>query len=447
MHIRLQDGLQSVRNSYNTLTLHRVPGPRSISYFLPIFLTFGCLLVPPSKLSFNTLRYVMLPIILAIQGIVWQRDKSFDVISMQTCLTSFALLGWYDVRDKFKRIRYTKVGYQEEPYPQHFLQRLKWVATLLVSIRFSDFLIQDPAHDIKQRQRRATDTFAKYFQKTLVRAILSLFLLDITSYLIQDMAYFPCLTVKGVSCDRTLRSLFTDGLIVFLHVYAAASCLLAYLPVLILMLVLAPFLSLRYHASISPVVVDDIFGPISSIWQVHKRGWGLRAFWGHFWHQNLRYVTLTPGLALSSAFRIPRRSIIWYTIVTTTAFFWSGCIHAGMVPPYPLGTAWTPRSLRLMVASFFWLQSFGIFIETLVDATRRSPLKNISRNGTEAKTKAEMNPIHQLLALFWAASFILVTLWATVLPVGRELGWWRLHPIPFSFTRSLVELQYHKSLL
>lgn len=440
MQFRLREHLQSKLDSYNYLTLHRVPGPRSIFYFLPVFITFASLLVPPSRLSFRNLQHAVLPITLAIQYLVWQRDQSFDVISMQTCLTSFALLGWYDVRNNFKRITYSKSGRKEGSYPERLFERIEWIGTLIVSIRFSDYLIQDRVHDAKQRQRKVSVTFASYFKRTLVRAILSLSFLDVTSYLIQDTAYFSCLLGKGRTCDSTFRSLFTDGLIIFFHVYAAASCLLAYLPTLILLLVLAPFPSLRYHPSISPVVIDDIFGPISSIWQVQTRGWGLRAFWGSFWHQNLRYVTATPGLALAATLHVSRRSLAWYTIVTGTAFFWSGCIHAGMVPPYPLGTAWSSTSLRLRIASFFWLQPLGIFIEGLVDSTRASPPKTLSQNGVQADKKAAKTSLQQILAFAWTASFILVSLWMTVLPVGRELGWWHLHPIPFSLTRSLVKL-------
>lgn len=434
MQIWLPNTLQRSFGNYDYLTLHRVPGPRSFSYFLPVFLTFACLLVPPSKLSFRTIRYVMLPAIIALQCLIWMRNQSFDVISMQITLTSFALLGWYDVRRDFQRIQRSNIAFAETPYPSQILKRIKWIASLIVSIRFTDYLIRDPAHDHKQRQRKNVDRFAEYLLRTFLRAIFSFILLDITTYLIQGTSLFPCLSYKGHACENSIKSILSDGGILFIHVYAAASFLLAHLPSLIILLAISPFSSLRYHPSISPVVLDDIFGPFSSLYQINSRGWGLRAFWGKFWHQNLRYVTVTPGLALATLLQLPKRSFRWYMTITSQAFFWSGCIHAGMVPPLPLGTAWPTTALRLRVASFFWVQPVGIIFECMVDVFRRVNAKS----RLDSHTGQYIHSFFQALALAWTSTFILVTLWATVLPVGRELGWWRLHPIPFSVSSLLV---------
>lgn len=420
--------------SYNYLTLHRVPGPRSLTYFLPIAATFISLLVPPSLLSFSQMRYAALPLVVAVQIWIWQNHQSFDVISMQTCLTGFALLGWYDVRRQFKHIEHHATGPKEVPYPRTFVARMQWVGTLILSLQFTDFLIGARAHDLKQRQRKPVSTFAAYFGHTALRMVLSFLLLDVTSYLLQETNLFPCVTIKGHACPNKVRSVATDGLILFAHVYAAASFALAHLPTFAVLIAIAPFPGLRYHPSISPVVLDNLFGPISSIWQVQIRGWGLRAFWGTFWHQNLRYVTITPGLAFASALRLRRASLAWYTIVTSQAFFWSGCIHAGMVPPYPIGTSWSSTSLRLRVASFFWIQPVGILLESIIDGARGNT-QNRLRRASGATTEV----LHTILAMTWSAGFILVTLWATVLPVGRELGWWRLHPVPFSLSSLVVK--------
>lgn len=425
--------VQQLLADYDYLTLHRVPGPRSFDYSLPIFLTFICLLLPPSKLSFSTLRYTCLPIILAIQLYIWQRHQSFDVISMQTTLTSFALLGWYDVRHAFKHLERKDNVIAEVPYPASLAHRIGWIATLIVSIQFTDYIIQEASHDAKQRSRKPVSTYVQYTQATAVRALFSFTLLDISSYVIQETSQFPCLTVKGRVCNNTWESILTDGTILFIHVYAAASFLLAHLPSLLILLAIGPFPTLRYHPSISPVVLDNLFSPVSSVWQVHTRRWGLRAFWGSFWHQNLRYVTVTPGVALAKFLNFPRRSFIWYMVITCQAFFWSGCIHAGMVPPIPLDSTWSSTTLRIRVASFFWLQPVGILFESMVDVQRGDSAKVAPRNLGRVF-------FLRLLALAWTSCFILVTLWATVLPAGRELGWWRLHPIPFSLTSSVISV-------
>lgn len=419
-------------NGYDYLTLHRVPGPRSITYFLPICITFSALMISPSKLSVASLRYVILPAVLVLQGYIWTNHHSFDVVSMQTTLTSFALLGWYDVRRTFKHIERVKPGLREVSYPKNIYRRLQWLGTLFASLQFTDFLIQNAAHDLKQRNRKPVSAFAQYLWRTTIKALFSFCLLDVTSYLLQDTSLFPCLTTIGHACPDSLQSLATDGLLGFIHVYAAASFALAHFPTLVILLAIAPFPELRYHPSISPVVLDNLFGLISSIWQIHQRTWGLRAFWGIFWHQNLRYVTITPGLALVRFLRIPRHSLAWYTVVTWQAFFWSGCIHAGMVPPYPLHTDWSSTALRFRLATFFWLQPLGILIEGLIDTVRRTK----PNNGNEG---THIFSVYQLLAFLWASTFILVTLWATVLPVGRELGWWLLHPVPFSVTKLIVQ--------
>lgn len=430
---------------YDSLTLHRVPGPRSFAYFVPIISTFLALLISPSRLPLQWLRYAVLPAILACQAYVWMNHQSFDVISMQTSLTSFTLLGWYDVRGIFKRIKRsgsrTFAPLQVIAYPSQIKARASWIGILMISPQFKDFLIGQRTHDARESNTKAPMSFWKYLRRTSSNCLFSYLLLDVTSYLIQSRRSIPCLLQPGLECDLTFRSLFTEGFLCWLHVYAAASFLLAYLPSLIVLLVISPFPQFRYHPSISPVVLNRPFGPIASIWDVvgSRKVWGVRAFWGIFWHQNMRYVTSAPGLALASLFRLRKPSFAFYMVVVSQAFFWSGTIHAGMVPPMPLQTPWSVTHLRLRLASFFWLQAVGVALEMVVESAVRKPHPVVVDDITNQATPVKRLVLLKLLAFIWTWLFLMTTLWLTVLPVGRELGWWLLHPIPISLTDQVLD--------
>ncbi|KAI4268408.1 MAG: hypothetical protein L6R35_006768, partial [Caloplaca aegaea] len=107
----------------------------------------------------------------------------------------------------------------------------------------------------------------------------------------------------------------------------------------------------------SPHTWPIFFGRFSAVSEK-----GLRGFWGTWWHQTNRYLSI-PGRSLSQALGIPTESSLGYMLQVISAFVLSGVMHMGLIPPQPLSTAMTAMEMRSFVASFFWLQILGIGIE------------------------------------------------------------------------------------
>ena len=412
---------------YDHLTLHIVPGPRSPKYFLPLALIFVGLLVPRSKLDHNQLRWTFLPVIYAIQAYVWAVDNSFDVISMNAMLCAFMLLGWYDVHKDFKKVLHQKLpqerpdqdkcmSFQLEPYPDAFTLRLLWVLDLMSAIRLTGW--DSPANARRGLPTRPwKDTISSFYLSTIFKAILLLIVLDITSSYVTTSPSFVLHTSKGAIIPPLL-----EAVIFLVHLGGALALYNAFLPIGITTL-LAPFPRLRDNPSISPLCWPAHFGSFSSIWDITGSSSGLRAFWAIFWHQNMRYITSTPGIALASVLRLETRSKMRYLLIVSTSFFLSGVVHMGVIPPKPLGTLSSCWQLRMQMAAFFWLQPVGIGIELL-------PWKTMSR--------AKKGPkwLFKAVAIIWTLLYLLLTAWWTVRLVGREMKWWDYRLVPFPLLSS-----------
>jgi hypothetical protein len=245
---------------------------------------------------------------------------------------------------------------------------------------------------------------------------------------------------------------FLQPVILLAHLYAALSLYTAYLPTLLLLTLIWPFPSLHHHPFVSPLVLNPHFGAIASIWSPTptRPAWGLRAFWGIFWHQNLRYLTSAPGLAISHALGLRERSTARYGVTTTIAFFLSGIVHMGMVPPEPLHTSMSTAELRLRIAGFFWLQAVGVGIEVLLDrrwktqALRQEPL---TKQAGSAQTVPPYSAMARLGMAAWTLAFLALAAYYTALPVGRELNWWRMPAVPISLVAYLAgEKQWWQTL-
>ena len=94
----------------------------------------------------------------------------------------------------------------------------------------------------------------------------------------------------------------------------------------------------------------------------------------------------------------------------------------GLVPPQPLHASVSANNIRLFVAAFFWIQPIAFGIEMLVTAMLRR--RQVSKG------------VYIALNIFWFVSWCCVAL-PLVGEAGRQLGYWRIWPVPLSPWRKL----------
>ena len=481
LNARTQDMIQEVwkqaRDLYNHFTLHICPGPRSLSYLIPFLTLFLVLLTPPRLLSLGQIRTAILPVIYAFQLCVWYRHDSFDVISMNNVLALFMLLGYHDVRKTFKlvrrgrkQVRKNSTGIEKdndkatsqphllEPYPPTLCTRLPWVLHLCSSLRLTDWHIAVTSHD--KSQPTSVNIFESYFLDMLAHSLLSYVLLHVTQSYISTSPTF------NTTSTITLLPNPVDAVFALTYLYAVISLLTSYLPTLLAILPLTIAPSLRSHPW-SPLTWPSHFGSVTSIWRLPPSTTpesklinldtpsptststsfnnftkyppdrtsrlpplGLRAFWSTFWHQNMRHLTTTPAygilsLPIFSDCLAPTNSLRRYSLIIGVSFFFSGVVHMGVIPPYPLHTSWSVWGLRIRLAAFFWLQPLGMLIETVVHdglvewGGRRPGRRSAWLSGWRRML------LQSLIALSTVA-FLGSCAWFTAIPVGREMEWWGL---------------------
>ncbi|KAK1040346.1 hypothetical protein LTR74_018697, partial [Friedmanniomyces endolithicus] len=229
-------------------------------------------------------------------------------------------------------------------------------------MRLNNWKIGSVGHDRTQppvpvfSTRRA---FAAYAVLCFVRGYLTL---DLTRAYIEHDPYFidPAVSITSPLPFHGLRFL-PPQLLRTMIVGAQAWALLGqlfYLPCL---------LPVALHAlgllpdDWSPHLWAAYYGPPQAIF-LH----GVRGFWGQYWHQTMRWSVSTPGYAITKALRLRSGNPVKYAVITTVAFGLSGAIHMGLVPPVPLHSTIGANHIRLCIAGFFWVQSIGIFCETLI---------------------------------------------------------------------------------
>lgn len=430
--------------SYNHLVTHIIAGPKSVSYFVPFLLLLTALCIPPSVLSRWQLASLFLPLIVAFQLHAWSIMEGLDVISVNLTQWSLVLLVCHNPRRTFKRLRLqleppdtlerssryrNEEGavYREEPYPDEFSKRLSWVMTLLVSLRLSNWKIGEVSHDQKQPVRPMTRT--AFFRYGLFLAAQSFIILDLTSTWTRQDPYFH---TPGMHIDDHLQEAVGKP--------AIYSLLSRYLPPRIprtAVLAGQAYACITQGGSLSvlPVVALNAIGLWPDEWSPHT--WpiffgrfsavsekGLRGLWGTWWHQTNRYLSI-PGRALAQAVGIPTRSTLGFMLQVVSAFFLSGIMHMGLIPPRPRETLMTAMEMRLYIASFFWLQILGIDVELCV--------ANIARSVSPALKSSR---IGRYCTLLWVVIWLSYTLPLLAIPF-RELGYWTYSVLPFSLISRL----------
>ena len=427
---------QRLATFYHYLTHHIVPGPNSSSYFFPLVLLPVALLIPPSILSHRQLGLLFLPIIYACQIHAWL-TSSMDVISINLTLWSFVLLVWRDPRRTHRRVYVLQERIDgkkreecvEEAYPADSSKRIPWVLTLLVSLRLTGWKIGEPSHDQTQPPPgKSRLTFLKGALRTVIKSYI---ILDASCFYAQTDPYFSAsnmsidepyppptsampafLVLLRLLPPRLLRSSVLAG-----QIYAMVPGLF-FLPTL-------PAVGLNalgfWPNEWSPQTWPEFFGKFSAVGER-----GLRGLWGSWWHGMNRQITATHGGAVADVLRIPSKSSARYMVLVTSAFFFSGVIHAGLIPPEPESKSLSAHMMRLHVAGFFWAQipAFGVELATseLVDhfapnATRRSLVR--------------------VLVMVWVAGWLCLTLPLLTVPF-REIGYWHYYAVPFSIMRGVA---------
>jgi hypothetical protein len=163
----------------------------------------------------------------------------------------------------------------------------------------------------------------------------------------------------------------------------------------------------------SPHTWRPHFGPFSAIAR-----YGVRGFWGRWWHQQMRHIVAEPGRWLAAKLELGDtgwQKTVKYMLICVSAFALSGITHSGMVPARPRFTKVDAGQLRLSLAGFFWVQPIGIAVELfLLEPTLR-------------QLPSSMRLLPTMLRLVWTAVFICCSSTLLVLPFG-QLGYWNLIP-------------------
>ena len=467
------ESLKSFQSFYISLTTHKVPGPRSLSYFIPpLFLLPLALLIPPSVLSQKQLCMIFLPLILACEIDAWRAMGGPDVISVCVVQWSLVLLGCYDVRGTFRRVwiqegREKEVNGRgegngedvgvangkvrgggkegaegkeevvvEQVYPQKLGERMIWVATLMLSMRFTGWKIGDESHDRNQPlprdQRMSRWEYARHVTAFL---LLDYLLMDVTTYF---QAFDPYFWVSSIRVDDPFAPLTPENELQRLVVVP----ILRLPPRLVRSTIIAgqifAMVSGMMYLPTLPMLGLNAVGLVPNNWspQYWPRLWGkssvmsrsgLRGLWGSWWHQINRQITSAPGKKFARLLfgKDAHKTTRGYMVAAIVAFGLSGLLHLAMIPPQPLLTALTANAMRLCLGGFFWMQIAGFAVEIAL-------AKGISSVYPGAKDL----PGAGMMVLIWVAGWLCMTLPMITIPF-RDLGYQVGCPVPFSLVRGL----------
>ena len=317
----------------------------------------------------------------------------------------------------------------EEGYPESLVRRIPWVLTLLVSLRLTGWKIGDSSHDKKQPPVRISRS--AYMKRALSVAVSSYCILDAAAFYIRTDPYF---TVSGMGVDEPFPSTSTETAtwLVLLRMlpprfvrcsviagqaYATVTSMF-YIP-LALMVGLNAIGIIPYEWS--PHTWPAPYGPFSA---VSERG--LRGLWGTWWHGINRQFSATPGRWLAQALDIPTKSMTGYALLTISAFFFSGIMHMGLIPPEPQSTLMSANWMRLHIGVLFWAHIPAFAMEMAVSKlTARFMPQVLEWSGT------------RVLVFGWTAAWLCLTLPILAIPC-RELSYWHYYSVPISPLQGLA---------
>jgi len=354
-----------------------------------------------------------------------------------------------------------QIEYDVVPWPQEFRYRLPWVTSLLISLRLIDWKINEFSHDKCQPTHTTGKRHWPFIRDALLRAIFSYIALDLTSSFIQTDAYFHDFSISinsplplyqnGPTLLTAIYNVLPPLFLRTVMIATQAYCLISqqfHLPMI--PLVILHHLDL-WPDALSPHLWPTYFGPVTSILD-H----GLTGFWGKYWHQMTRWTFSGPGPSIadflgfkrsSSSHKIPnghangvagaktsdkavgaeakRIKIVRFAILTMVAFFNSGLVHAGLVPPEPLRATLSANYIRLLLGGFFWIQPFGIAFEMAASYALASVVRKSWRESQAGRTAK------RALNLVWIAVWSCVA-FPLLGEVARQLRWCGYYTVPMS---------------
>ncbi|KXT09955.1 hypothetical protein AC579_9738 [Pseudocercospora musae] len=418
-----------------------VPGPQSISYFIPQILLLTCLLIPPSIISHDGLAILAMPIILGSTTHAWIAMRGVDVISVDTIWWSFFFLVFKDPRNDFRRLLIASESKTsgdssdlgnviEEPYPSDLWPRLHWVFALFSNRPLNSWKIGVTSHDTTVSRpyvSRSRITFIKGILLVLAPAIAIAMPLALQlkahdkffsrpgqSLLMPYGSYGETSPFMVDIIQQALPRALLRPLVLGMYLY---SLMILMFLVPYLLPIFASFIAASPNARWSPHTWPrPRFGPFSAVLDD-----GLKGLWGRWWHQQMRHAVSEPGRWLATKLRLKRGGLARYACICVSAFTLSGLTHMGLVPPEPRYAEFHgPWELRLLVATFFWVQPIGILLEvTLVEGfiTTTSRWLGLARS------------LERIMRLFWVLLFMSFSCTFLLNPF-LELGYWKIWP-PF----------------
>lgn len=423
-----------ITRSYHDVITHVTPGPNNISYPIAMLLLPGALLIPPSVLTHRQLYSLFMPIIYGLLLRSWSQMHGIDVLSVDLALWSFNLLVFRDPRATFKRVWVKPAAARDsdgggkdhvwdEPYPSKLSARIPWVFSMVVSFRYLNWKIGDPRHD--RTQPPQTVARSAYLKTIIINVLSCYVLMDLACSYVQIDPYFframsidtpfPPLTPKTPAIFALLQRLpprLVRSAILAAQIYSAVRLMFTLPCLMVVPLGILP-------DEWSPHTWPAFFGPFSAVWES-----GLRGLWGTWWHQQNRHIMSTPGRAFNKLLCISSTSTVGYASLTISAFFFSGIIHMGLVPPEPPPSEFPVYLIRLNIGLFFWVQALGFGIELVATRLFR---------GVSQKVPPM---ILKVFVLIWTAGWLSLTL-----PLFARsflgLKYWDIYPLPTSIIQGL----------
>jgi hypothetical protein len=431
--------LDELKQLYLDLITTIVPGPASLTYFVPLLLLPLGLLVPPSVLSHTQLCAIVLPISILATASAWYDLGGNDVISTDCLYLTFFLYLFKDPRRDFRRI----IRPQEcdehgtpkdtaptdsnlnslEAYPDTLSGRLTWAMMLPQSRPLHDWLIGNPGHDRRALQAFQHPSRFEFALDGCSRLVPVLFLLmPLAKQMASGDPYFsdPRWSIfSPIESDIVGEGKIAGLMRVALPLFMLRPLVMAMYAYSLLITMFLPPMLLAVSLSAARVIPEKWsphtwrphFGPFSAITR-----YGVRGFWGRWWHQQMRHIVSEPGRWLSAKWGLVGngwRKTVRYMLICASAFFLSGITHSGLVPPNPRFATVSANELRLELAGFFWVQPVGIAFELLVlePGLRMLPMRGL----------------RSCLRVVWTACFLCYSCTYLVLPFG-QLGYWHIMP-------------------
>ncbi|KAK5113783.1 hypothetical protein LTR62_003167 [Meristemomyces frigidus] len=322
----------------------------------------------------------------------------------------------------------TRDEIKEQPYPATLSARVPWVLTLLSSLRLTNWQISSPRHDIHQPPPQHYPTHRAFALYAVQSFILGYLALDITSaYISTDPYYHDPLIPLSAPLPLGLPLLPPR----FLRTMVIGAQAWALITKLFFLATLAP-LTLNYlnllPDDLSPHAWPPFSGPVSGIFL-----YGVRGFWGRYWHQTMRFTTSAPGYAIADALGLRRGGAARYAVVCFIAFGLSGLVHVGLVPVEPLkaGVAgvWEVRGC---VFGFFAVQPVAMLTEVVV---ARCVAQVVDGGGGRFRSGSGLG-VRMVVNGLWTVAWFCLTL-GLLGEMGRQLDYWHYYTVPVSIYHGL----------